>query len=114
MSKKNKVIPEKIVEAQIFVYLRSKNIVCFKTIQNGYFDPIRKIFRKQTSPFFTRGVSDCLGLLPDGRFLAVEIKSLTGVASPWQKRFIDSVNNSGGLAFIARSVDDVKCQLENL
>ena len=109
---KSKPIPENIIEKQIFTYLRSRGILCFKTIQAGYFDPIRKVFRKQNSPFFMRGVSDCLGLLPSGRFLAIEIKSSVGITSPHQKAFIKSVNDSGGIAFMARSVEDVIKGLE--
>lgn len=38
-----------------------------------------------------------------GIFLAVEVKSSKGRASEGQLNFIDKVNESGGIAFIARS-----------
>lgn len=104
---KTKPLPESVIESQIFHYLRGRGIVCFKSINVGYFDPIRKVFRKQTSPYFRKGVSDCLGLLSDGRFLAIEIKARYGKVSPEQEQFINDVNKSGGLAFVARSVQDV-------
>lgn len=53
------------------------------------------------------GVSDIIGLLPGGRFLAIEVKTDRGKATPRQDKFIRDVNEEGGLAFIARSVDDV-------
>lgn len=53
------------------------------------------------------GVSDILGVLPDGKFLAIEVKTPTGRVSDHQQKFIDKVNASGGVAFVARSLDDV-------
>ena len=39
-------------------------------------------------------------------FTAVEVKTKTGKASPEQKQFIDAVRKKGGIAGVARSVDD--------
>lgn len=52
------------------------------------------------------GSSDIIGITPDGRFLAVEVKTKTGRATAEQIRFIDAVRRKGGVAGIARSVDD--------
>lgn len=52
------------------------------------------------------GSSDIIGLTPSGKFLAVEVKTKTGVISKQQQQFIDAVNNQGGVAFVARTVDD--------
>ena len=41
------------------------------------------------------------------RFLAIEVKTKTGKVSPDQVKFLNRVNESGGLGFVARSVDDV-------
>lgn len=49
------------------------------------------------------GSSDLIGLTPTGRFLAVEIKTPTGKATPEQLRFIEAVRARGGIAGIARS-----------
>ena len=49
------------------------------------------------------GSSDLIGLTPAGRFLAVEIKTPTGKATPEQLRFIEAVRARGGVAGIARS-----------
>jgi len=59
-----------------------------------------------------KGVADVLGVLPDGRFLAVECKTATGRISPEQDAFIRNVNLRGGLAFVARGLEDVKVHLE--
>ena len=54
----------------------------------------------------TRGGSDIIGWTPDGKFLAVEVKTKTGRATKEQIRFIDAVNNSGGIAGICRSPEE--------
>ena len=51
------------------------------------------------------GSSDLIGLYR-GRFLAVEIKTPTGKATPEQLRFIEAVKRHGGIAGIARSPQD--------
>ena len=54
-----------------------------------------------------KGCSDIIGQTTDGRFLAVEVKRPGGKPTPDQTDFIDRVNSAGGVAFVARSVDDV-------
>lgn len=67
------------------------------------------------------GVSDILGISPEqwannplepknflrGRFLAIEVKSVLGKLSLAQKAFLDAVESNGGIAIVARSLDDV-------
>lgn len=52
------------------------------------------------------GSSDLVGITPQGRFLAVEVKTPTGHVSKQQTAFIDGVRAAGGIAGIARSVQD--------
>ena len=52
------------------------------------------------------GSSDLIGIAPGGRFLAVEIKTPTGKATPEQMRFIEAVRARGGIAGIARSPEE--------
>jgi hypothetical protein len=52
------------------------------------------------------GSSDLIGIAPCGRFLAVEVKTATGRVTKEQQTFIDAVCRAGGIAGIARSVDD--------
>ena len=54
-----------------------------------------------------KGVSDILGVLEGGRFLAIEVKSARGRISEDQTKFIEDINENGGLAFVAKSLDDV-------
>lgn len=43
--------------------------------------------------------------------LAIECKTQSGKLSSNQKRVIEEINGQGGLAFVARSLDDVKREL---
>ena len=52
------------------------------------------------------GSSDIVGVAPDGRFLAIEVKTTNGRATKEQLRFIEAVRNAGGIAGIARSTQD--------
>jgi hypothetical protein len=61
-----------------------------------------------------KGSSDIIGMCPDGRFLAVEVKSATGKATDAQWRFIHAVRSKGGRAGVARSSDEaVKIALDD-
>ncbi len=46
-------------------------------------------------------------------FTAIEVKSPKGRVSPHQQNFIDRVNASGGIAFVARSADEAIRSLDN-
>jgi Holliday junction resolvase len=54
----------------------------------------------------TPGVPDIIGIW-HGKLLGIEIKTTAGRVSEHQQRFIDAINREGGLAFVARSIDDV-------
>ena len=53
-----------------------------------------------------KGSSDIIGICPDGKFLAVEVKTATGKPTDAQLLFIDAVRARGGRAGIARSPED--------
>lgn len=105
--------PENRIKRDICEYLKTQKDIFFWTTKTvGTYDPSRGIFRKNTDPFYIRGVSDILGLFEDGRFLAIEVKTKTGRLSDFQREFLERVKAMGGLAIVARSVDDVRAILE--
>jgi len=53
-----------------------------------------------------RGMSDIMGVLKDGRTLAIEVKSRTGRMRPGQEEFLQTIRSAGGVAGVCRSVDD--------
>jgi hypothetical protein len=64
--------------------------------------------------FGKTGSADIIGLLPGGRFLAVECKADNGRVSDTQRKFLDTVTRLGGIAIIARSYTDVADTLSNI
>ncbi len=57
------------------------------------------------------GSGDFLGILPDGRFLSIEVKSKTGSQSREQRTFQERIEASKGVYILARSVEDVVSRL---
>jgi hypothetical protein len=98
----------KETEAQraILDYLKLIGIFCWRA--NNIASPGKDgAFRKFAG---MPGMADILGILPGGRFLAIEVKSETGKATPNQLKFGEAINRNGGLWFEARSVADVQKQ----
>ena len=74
--------------------------------------PDGSMFIRNARPFASGlppGFSDLFGMVHEtGKFFAIEVKSQTGRPTKQQENFIEFINNHGGLAGIARSVDDAK------
>ncbi len=102
---------EKDIEKQILCFLEECAIFAWKNETQGTYDVIKKVYRKSNNRFKLNGVSDILGILPDGRFLAIEVKSETGKPSQSQKDFINKINDNFGVSFISRSVRQTYMQL---
>ena len=58
------------------------------------------------------GFPDRFGILPDGRFLGIEVKVKGRKLSPHQELVLAQINAAGGLGFMATSVQDVQDALE--
>lgn len=61
--------------------------------------------------FGWRGCSDLIGMLKDGRLLAVEVKAPGGRLRPEQAEFLSLVRRFGGVAFVARNAAEVIASL---
>lgn len=103
--------PESRIEQDIFAFLKSIGIFCFKADRVGIYDPIRKRFRSNKNPNRIKGVSDILGIAPGGRFLAIEVKAPKGSLTKEQREFLVSVQDAGGIAFVSRSVRQTALEL---
>lgn len=101
------VIPEKIIQKQILQFLTAYGIFVFRVNVYGIYSQKFQGYRK-LPPFSMRGMADILGILPGGRFLAIEVKTTKGKQSIWQKHFEDLVKRAGGIYILARSVNDVR------
>jgi hypothetical protein len=107
---------EKDIERGILNYLSLiPNIVVWKQNTVGIYDQKTGRYRLPHSPYIRKGISDILGIIRAGasgfgRFLALEVKTPKRhkCLSDDQKNFITMINNMGGLAFVATSIEEVK------
>jgi len=64
----------------------------------------------QTARGFVRfglpGTSDLIGILPDGRFMSIEVKAGRDRLSDKQASFLAMINERGGIGIVARDVDE--------
>jgi hypothetical protein len=99
--------PETLVMKAILTALRRLGIVAWR--QNPIAAPLRRgdqiVYRSNASG--ATGISDLGGICPGGRFIAIEVKGATGRIRPRQALYLDEVSRMGGIALVARSVDDV-------
>jgi hypothetical protein len=101
-------LSEQDIQKLIIAWLRTIGIFCWRNNTTGVYDPRAGAFRTLSGIGALTGVSDILGITHQGRFLAIEIKCRTGKVSKDQQDFMDQINARGGLAFVARSLDDAK------
>src|SRR3990167_6155960 len=106
-------VKESDLQKKIMDYLRLKHkALVFKHRNVG-------IFKKNTGKYIPlsfgeKGISDIIGCLPpDGKMIAVEVKSNTGVPSKEKVEFLDKVKENGGIAILAYTIDEVIEKLEN-
>lgn len=92
------MLPEKKVETEIKKYL----------------DKIGAYYVKiHGSAYMPAGTPDILAC-HRGRFIAIEVKKPKGgVVSPLQQLKLSQIHNNGGIAFVARSVEDVRDVLKH-
>lgn len=116
-------LKESEIQKQILEYLSKRNdVFMWRSQSTGVYNPMSGTWRKLQGIGRIHGVADILGILgsagiengnlmASGRFLAIEVKSRYGKPTQEQLDFILQINNRGGLAFIARSVEDVVREL---
>jgi hypothetical protein len=94
-----------VMSAVLDALARHPKVAWRRRINSGFFMLDDRPFR---SGFV--GCSDIIGqtrIAWGGRFIACECKSRTGTLTEAQEAFLEVVRAAGGIAFVARSVDDV-------
>jgi hypothetical protein len=94
--------PEGVVLKQIKEYLTARGIYHIRC-NTG---------RRAGVSFGKVGLSGIIGILPDGRFLAIEVKGPGGKATIDQLDFLANIAKHGGVAFVAHSIEDVARHLK--
>lgn len=82
------------------IFAWRENVGKFQTQSGGYMS------------FGIKGLADIIGLLPDGRFLAVEVKSEVGKQSEHQKLFESKIRSNNGAYFLVRSANELYIRLK--
>lgn len=99
---------EQEIQNEILRYLnRLPGCFAWRNNSTGIWDKEKNCYRRTHS---IKGVSDIIGCYR-GRFLGIEVKRRKGIVSPEQEAFIRTINEHGGIAFVAR---DVQTVCENL
>lgn len=103
--------PEKLVQNMCCAWLSRVQNCTFSTIRNGgVYDPKLGRFRRNSDPYYRKGVADVIGIL-NGIPLAIEFKSETGRSSPEQVEFGKDWRLHGGIYLVIRSLEQLKREL---
>lgn len=89
----------------IINYLGYKGIFAWRNNNTGVYDPVKKVFRR--NPAQLNGVSDIIGVAPNGKFIGVEVKIGSDKQSDFQKRFEAEIKERNGVYLVAKNLDDV-------
>lgn len=105
---------ENEVQKAIMQYLWYNKIFFYRNNNFPAYDTKRKAYR-QMPPGTMRGVSDIVGIYK-GKPFYIEVKKPEPdktYPAKEQKDFIKKVQDEGGIAFVARSIDDVIAGLKS-
>lgn len=88
-----------------------------KRIENAiqiYLDSLGAYHIKNHGSIYSRAGTPDITACLDGRFIAIEVKQPGGRVSPLQAAHIELIKKANGTAFVAYSLDDVKCELRKV
>ena len=104
---------ESEIQASILQFLMFKNIKAWRNNNGSVYDPTRGIHRSKNKWEKTCGDPvDILGVLPNGLFLAIEVKkNEKEKATKGQIEFMNIIAQNGGVSFVAYSIGCVKKHL---
>lgn len=103
---------ENEIQNSILEWLYFVDITAWRNNSGAVFSQKDNTFRRK-SKYDKNGISDILGILPDGRFLAIEVKKNKSCKpSKTQKDFINDIRRDGGIAICVWSVEQVKKALK--
>lgn len=101
-------IPESVVVGSCLSLLSIIGIYAWRNNTGALQDKHGRMVR-----YGLRGSSDIIGILPDGRFLAIECKREGGRIRPEQKEFIAKINKNGGVGAIVHNTDELMAVLKS-
>jgi hypothetical protein len=112
MRGKRHTTPEKEVVKECLEYLKLRGAYAWRNNTGAARYEDKATGEKRFVPFGKVGSSDIIGILPGGRFIAVECKAPNGRVTDYQLAFLADVEHMGGLAVIAKSFEDIEKALK--
>lgn len=85
--------PEGIIKNKVKAFLKARGIMYRMVIPSAMGN--------------SSGMSDFIGILKNGRFIAIETKSEKGKLTALQAKFLDEVKANHGHAFVVRTEADI-------
>ena len=95
---------EKELQSAIIEYLTLNSIFHWRQNTGAFVAEYKG--KKRIVRFGVPGISDILGV-QRGRLFAIEVKARGGKLTYLQENFLKNVSDHGGIAIVARSLDDV-------
>lgn len=86
-------------------HLKAKGILHWRVSNGPVMHTIGTRVIYKASPI--KGMPDIAGVMPCGRFFAIELKSAKGRLSPEQISWIDKINDSNGIAVLIRTTNEL-------
>lgn len=98
-----------LTEATIRI-ARAYGVDCWRQNNTAVFDKKAGAYRAFQG---RKGVADVIGILPNGRWFAAEIKAGSDRLSDDQRDFLEMIASRGGFAVVVRDVVDFEVALKN-
>lgn len=100
---------ERDIQRNVLAYLGFRKILAWRNQTQGTWDAAKGVYRsKQT----LKGVPDVLGILPDGRFMGIEIKRPGQHLRPEQAYFQQEALKARGFCVCVHSVAEIEAALK--
>jgi hypothetical protein len=105
--------PERDTQDRILGHLKAAGVLAFHIPNHGMFNKKTRRYN-QVGKYHVAGVPDLAVVIPGGRIVWVEVKSMTGSQAPEQKAFQARLELLGHDYIIARRLEDVIGPLRRL
>jgi hypothetical protein len=110
---KSKPIPlESEVLKQVLQYLYIRGVFCWRQNQGAMITEGAGSKRRVVRFASVKGISDIVGMTPEGRFVAIEVKRPGRQLEQHQEEFLQRVRDHGGVAGCVHSVEECAALLD--
>lgn len=111
LKRKGKIEPtEKDIQRQILEWLAYQGIFSWRNNTGAIVSEYKG--KQRFMRFGMKGSPDIIGILKDGKFLAIEVKRKGGKMTSEQIVFFERINENGGVAILAYKLEDVMKELK--